>query len=125
MRWNDACSRNVAYVGKVLMRIGSSSHVGISRPTVTTLVTRLEPGDRLAHAEFMRRYEATPEVKKAELIEGVGYMPSPVRMDVNGSPHAILCVGVRRIRRERLPFELVTMRHLSSTTTTCRSRIRY
>jgi hypothetical protein len=29
----------------------------------------LEPGDRLTRAEFERRYDAMPEVKKAELIE--------------------------------------------------------
>jgi len=40
----------------------------------------LEPGDRLTAREFERRYEAMPHVKKAELIEGVVYMPSPVRV---------------------------------------------
>jgi hypothetical protein len=35
-------------------------------------------GDRLTRAEFERRYSAMPTVKKAELIEGVVYMPSPV-----------------------------------------------
>jgi hypothetical protein len=39
----------------------------------------LEPGDRLTRAEFERRYEAMPKLKKAELIEGAVYMPSPVR----------------------------------------------
>jgi Uma2 family endonuclease len=38
----------------------------------------LEAGDRLTRAEFERRYEAMTELKKAELIEGVVYMPSPV-----------------------------------------------
>jgi Uma2 family endonuclease len=38
----------------------------------------LEPGDRLTRAEFERRYAAMPGLKKAELIEGVVYMPSPV-----------------------------------------------
>jgi hypothetical protein len=33
-----------------------------------------ENGDRLARAEFERRYEAMPHVKKAELIEGVVYL---------------------------------------------------
>lgn len=40
----------------------------------------IDSGDRLTRREFERRYEATPELKKAELIEGVVYMPSPVRM---------------------------------------------
>jgi Uma2 family endonuclease len=47
----------------------------------------LEPGDRLSRAEFERRYEAMPNLKKAELIEGVVYMPSPVRLRRHGSPH--------------------------------------
>jgi Uma2 family endonuclease len=38
----------------------------------------LENGDHLTRAEFERRYEAMPRLKKAELIEGVVYMPSPV-----------------------------------------------
>jgi len=43
-------------------------------------VLPLETGDRLTRAEFERRYQAMPHVKKAELIEGVVYMPSPVRL---------------------------------------------
>jgi hypothetical protein len=49
---------------------------------------RLEPGDRLTRAEFERRFEAMPNLKKAELIEGVVYMPSPVRFRQHGRPHA-------------------------------------
>lgn len=39
---------------------------------------RLENGDHLTRAEFERRYAAMPNVKKAELIEGMVIMPSPV-----------------------------------------------
>ncbi|MFI5461720.1 MAG: Uma2 family endonuclease [Isosphaerales bacterium] len=39
----------------------------------------LENGDRLTRDEFMRRYEAMLGLKKAELIEGVVHVPSPVR----------------------------------------------
>jgi Uma2 family endonuclease len=46
----------------------------------------LNPGDFLSRAEFERRYEAHPEIKIAELIEGVVYMPSPVRVEQQGSP---------------------------------------
>src|SRR6185437_13644521 len=58
----------------------------------------LEPGDHLTRHEFERRYEAMPGVKKAELIEGVVYMPSPVRFEQYGSPHAdlITWLGVYR-----------------------------
>jgi Uma2 family endonuclease len=51
-------------------------------------VPPLEPGDRLTRDEFERRYEAMPALKKAELIEGVVYMPSPVRARRHGGPHA-------------------------------------
>ena len=51
-------------------------------------VPPLKHGDRLTREEFERRYEAMPHLKKAELIEGVVYMPSPVRIDLHGRPHA-------------------------------------
>lgn len=47
----------------------------------------LENGDRLARREFERRYAARPNIKKAELIEGVVYMPSPVHFAGHGEPH--------------------------------------
>jgi hypothetical protein len=50
----------------------------------------LENGDRLTREEFERRYEAMPHVKKAELLKGIVYVPSPVRMDRHGEPHADL-----------------------------------
>jgi Uma2 family endonuclease len=51
----------------------------------------LENGDRLTRAEFERRYRAMPQIKKAELIEGIVHMPSPVRIQRHGVPHARLC----------------------------------
>ncbi len=48
----------------------------------------LENGDRLTRPEFERRYAAMPHLKKAELIEGVVYLPSPLRAKVHGQPHA-------------------------------------
>jgi Uma2 family endonuclease len=50
-------------------------------------VPPLENGDRLSREEFERRYDAMPHVKKAELIEGVVYMGSPVRYGHHGRPH--------------------------------------
>jgi len=47
-------------------------------------------GDRLSRAEFERRYHAHPDLKKAELIEGIVYMPSPVKYKRHGSPHLAL-----------------------------------
>src|SRR5262245_40185385 len=51
-------------------------------------VPRLENGDRLTRAEFERRYDAMPNLKKAELIKGVVYMPSPVRQQKHSKPHS-------------------------------------
>jgi Uma2 family endonuclease len=47
----------------------------------------LEPGDHLTRDEFERRFDAMPGLKKAELIEGVVYMASPVRLSRHGRPH--------------------------------------
>jgi Uma2 family endonuclease len=59
---------------------------------------RLNQGDRLTREEFERRYDAMPNLKKAELIEGVVYMPSPVRHPDHGEPHGIVVtwIGVYR-----------------------------
>ena len=54
----------------------------------TAVTPPLESGDLLAHAEFERRYSAMPNLKKAELIEGIVYMPSPVRHKGHSRPHA-------------------------------------
>jgi Uma2 family endonuclease len=59
-------------------------------PSPESVIPPLEPGDRLSRAEFERRYEAMPELNKAELIEGIVYMPSPVRLRRHGRPHAHL-----------------------------------
>jgi len=50
----------------------------------------LQAGDHLTRAEFERRYEATPGLKKAELIEGIVYMPPPVSHAGHSEPHAVL-----------------------------------
>lgn len=47
----------------------------------------LENGDLLDRVEFERRYDAMPRVNKAELIEGVVHMPSPVNHEFHGKPH--------------------------------------
>lgn len=62
----------------------------MSRQTLDNAVPALENGDRLTRTEFERRYEAMPHLKKAELIEGVVYVPSPVRHRQHGAPHAHL-----------------------------------
>ena len=55
---------------------------------ITRELTILESGDRLSRAEFERRYRAMPQPKKAELIEGVVYVASPVRVSRHGQPHS-------------------------------------
>jgi Uma2 family endonuclease len=50
----------------------------------------LENGDRLTRSEFERRYQAMPQLKKAELIEGVVYVAAALRFRSHGQPHAQL-----------------------------------
>jgi Uma2 family endonuclease len=71
---------------------GTPSPESNSLPAATLpRVPRLENGDRLAACEFERRYDAMPGLKKAELIEGVTYVASPVTEDHAG-PHMDLVV---------------------------------
>ncbi|HAG80868.1 MAG TPA: hypothetical protein DCL61_06775, partial [Cyanobacteria bacterium UBA12227] len=46
--------------------------------------------DRLTRQEFERRYSASPHIRKAELVEGVVYVASPVRATRHGRPHGII-----------------------------------
>lgn len=57
----------------------------------------LQSGDRLTRAEFERRYAAHPHIKKAELIEGVVYVASPVHIQ-HSEPHLAIATwaGVYR-----------------------------
>jgi len=50
----------------------------------------LENGDRLTAREFLRRYEAMPHLKKAELIEGVVFLGSPVRYKQHAEPDGLM-----------------------------------
>ncbi len=55
--------------------------------TTAAKIPHLHTGDRLTRVEFERRYLAMPHVNKAELVEGVVYLPSPVSADEHGEPH--------------------------------------
>jgi Uma2 family endonuclease len=57
---------------------------------ITPITPPLENGDRLTRDEFERRYAAMPHLKKAELIEGVVYVPAALRFRSHGQPHADL-----------------------------------
>src|SRR5919202_5685904 len=61
--------------------------------TESSAVARLPPlqsGDRLSRHEFERRYQLMPPNVKAELSEGIVYMPSPVRATNHARPHALI-----------------------------------
>jgi Uma2 family endonuclease len=59
-------------------------------PSLNLQVPPLESGDRLTRLEFERRYNAMLHVKKAELVEGVVYMASPLRFEPHAEPHGHL-----------------------------------
>ncbi|MBX9677336.1 MAG: Uma2 family endonuclease [Gemmataceae bacterium] len=81
----------------------TSPHVQMpAPPPPSDFVPPLETGDRLSQAEFHRRYSAMPEVKKAELVEGVVYMASPVSIDNHADPHGVI-VGWLSLYRFRTP----------------------
>ena len=63
----------------------------ITTPERLVKTPPLENGDRLSRAEFERRYQAMPDLRKAELIEGIVYkMASPLRIKSHGEPHSDL-----------------------------------
>ena len=61
----------------------------MASPPAGTPAPALENGDRLTRCEFERRYSARPDLEKAQLIEGVVYMPSPVST-AHAGPHAMI-----------------------------------
>ena len=54
------------------------------------IIPLLENGDMISRADFERRYQAMPHLKKAELIEGIVYKGSPLRFEPHAEPHANL-----------------------------------
>lgn len=70
------------------MSIGTSP---VSASQSNRKVPPLREGDRLTREEFERRYDAMPQVKKAELIEGVVHMAPPaVRWDFHARPDVLI-----------------------------------
>lgn len=64
-----------------------------STPTDSTSdIPSPESGDRLTRPEFERRYNAMSNFKKAELIEGVVYVASPLRFESHAEPHGNLMI---------------------------------
>lgn len=79
----------------------------ISRPRETlrpvpSLVPPLNPGDRLSRAEFEWRHQAHPEIKKAELVEGIVYVQTAVHFEQHGRPHSEV-VGWLSVYRAATP----------------------
>jgi Uma2 family endonuclease len=72
------------------MATSTATTVQPRAPALQAQEPLLENGDRLSREEFERRYERMPHVKKAELIEGAVYMPSPVRARQHSIPHSHL-----------------------------------
>jgi hypothetical protein len=74
------------------------AHVATDITIPVLPVPPLRDGDRMTRAEFERRWDATPHVKKAELIDGVVYMPPALSID-HGAPHFDLigCMAMYRL----------------------------
>jgi Uma2 family endonuclease len=71
-----------------------SSPSTVSPGSSAAVLPPLENGDRLDREEFHRRYLAMPEDFRAELVEGVVYVASPVRFRRHGKPHASLATWI-------------------------------
>jgi Uma2 family endonuclease len=72
------------------MTILSSHAKPADRKATPASIPPLENGDRLTRAEFERRYDAMPNLKKAELIEGEVYLGSPIRHGQHSKPHLLI-----------------------------------
>ena len=68
-------SQDAAIVSSPMLAVASKPCAAGSSPSRPL---PLENGEFMHASEFLRRYERMPQVKKAELIEGVVYMGSPV-----------------------------------------------
>jgi Uma2 family endonuclease len=85
---------NRIYANNQQGRIGISNQDAIAMvktPPQHRTIPQLENGDKLTRYEFERRYNATPNVKKAELIEGIVYiMPAALLFRSHAQPHSII-----------------------------------
>jgi Uma2 family endonuclease len=55
----------------------------------------LEAGDHLTRDEFERRYAMREDIHKAELVQGVVYVPSPVKFDDHSEPVSLMTGWLR------------------------------
>jgi Uma2 family endonuclease len=68
----------------------SAAPRSVSQPPASPSVPPLQDGDRLTREEFERRYDAMPGLKKAELINGVVFLPPQGRTARHGGACAHL-----------------------------------
>lgn len=78
----------------LIPRAKPAEPVAPNEPPPPPAIPPLENGDTLTRAEFERRYDAMPHLKRAELIEGVVYVSSPVRPRQHGKPHLQLATWI-------------------------------
>jgi hypothetical protein len=57
--------------------------------TIEQEIPSLVAGDFLSREEFLYRWEGMRKIKRAELIGGVVYMPSPVSLDHGGMENRV------------------------------------
>jgi len=62
----------------------------VKTPSQQEIIPFLVNGDKLNRYEFERRYNATPNLKKAELIEGIVYMAAALRFKSHSQPHGLI-----------------------------------
>ncbi|HEY9796206.1 MAG TPA: hypothetical protein V6D30_11255 [Leptolyngbyaceae cyanobacterium] len=70
----------------------------VKTPDQHLTIPPLENGDRLNRYEFERRYNAMLNLKKAQLIEGIVYIPGAVRFKSHGQPHGWINDMARNLR---------------------------
>jgi hypothetical protein len=79
---------------------------------MSAAIPPLQAGDHLTRDEFERRYRAMPHVHRAELIEGVVYMPSPVSASEPGEPHFDLNGWIIEIAASSASYDLHEKLHV-------------
>lgn len=65
----------------------------VKTPVQHGTIPPLVNGDKLNRYQFERRYNAMPDLKKAELIEGIVYMGAALRFESHSEPHAWMIGG--------------------------------
>lgn len=70
-------------------QVDTQTETDNTRAKASRTAPPLQSGDRLGVAEFHQRYAQHPSIKKAELVEGVVYVSSPVYA-THGEPHLVL-----------------------------------